>query len=318
MTTNVYVLRLEGGKYYVGKSNDPDSRVLGHFTKNGCAWTRKYKPVEVVEFIIESNAADEDKVTKQYMAKYGIQNVRGASYCQVKLKDCQLESLEGEMRSLRDECFKCGEQGHMARFCKRKKSMFTTKKDIKSCSRCGRKNHSVINCYAKIHVLGHTIQNESEESGASQSRNRSTQCSRCGRNNHTVINCYAKTHYLGHSIKYDGDSNSKKTSAKKTKARCCSRCGRPSHSVSKCYAKTHIEGYDIDNSDASSTSEYESSISSETQCCLRCGRNTHLAIACYARTHIQGHYIQEEEYSDAGFIDASIDSLEMEMRKWRL
>ena len=43
--TNVYVLRLEGGRYYIGKSDNVMNRYQQHLGGSGSAWTRKYRPV---------------------------------------------------------------------------------------------------------------------------------------------------------------------------------------------------------------------------------------------------------------------------------
>ena len=40
--TGVYVLQLQGGKYYVGSSNDISRRIWMHENLNGAAWTKKY------------------------------------------------------------------------------------------------------------------------------------------------------------------------------------------------------------------------------------------------------------------------------------
>ena len=45
-------------------------------------WTTKYKPIKVVE-LIEGDNYDEDKYTLKYMEQYGIDNVRGGSFCQI-------------------------------------------------------------------------------------------------------------------------------------------------------------------------------------------------------------------------------------------
>ena len=41
----VYVLKLENNKYYVGKSNDKEKRIKRHINGNGCTWTKKYNPI---------------------------------------------------------------------------------------------------------------------------------------------------------------------------------------------------------------------------------------------------------------------------------
>ena len=44
----VYVLKLENDRYYVGESISPDTRIQNHFKGKGSAWTRLYKPIEVL------------------------------------------------------------------------------------------------------------------------------------------------------------------------------------------------------------------------------------------------------------------------------
>jgi hypothetical protein len=51
------------------------------------------------------------------MCKYGINNVRGGTYCSIKLSDTEKESLEKEIRGAQDCCFKCGDKTHFAKDC---------------------------------------------------------------------------------------------------------------------------------------------------------------------------------------------------------
>ena len=46
---DVYVLLLEGDKYYVGESIDVNNRIKSHRRGNGYAWTKKHKVVSVLE-----------------------------------------------------------------------------------------------------------------------------------------------------------------------------------------------------------------------------------------------------------------------------
>jgi len=78
---NVYILLLEHKKFYIGKTTNPKFRIEQHFAANGSSWTKKYKPVSVVEVIPDCDEYDEDKHTIKYMEKYGI-NVRGGSFCE--------------------------------------------------------------------------------------------------------------------------------------------------------------------------------------------------------------------------------------------
>jgi predicted GIY-YIG superfamily endonuclease len=42
----IYVLELEGKKFYVGKTTNPKMRIVNHFESYGSSWTRKYKPIK--------------------------------------------------------------------------------------------------------------------------------------------------------------------------------------------------------------------------------------------------------------------------------
>ena len=80
----IYVLKLEQNKYYIGKSNNPNFRLAQHFESNGSEWTKKYKPIEIIDIISDCDDFDEDKYTIKYMHKYGIDNVRGGTFCQLE------------------------------------------------------------------------------------------------------------------------------------------------------------------------------------------------------------------------------------------
>ena len=84
-STFVYVLLLQNNKYYIGKTSNPNFRLAQHFNFNGSAWTKKYKPIRLVKLIPNCDKYDEDKYTKKYMGKYGINNVRGGAYCSMVL-----------------------------------------------------------------------------------------------------------------------------------------------------------------------------------------------------------------------------------------
>jgi predicted GIY-YIG superfamily endonuclease len=117
-TTSIYVLRLITEKYYVGKSTNIQNRIMSHFSNQGACWTKKYKPVEVVEILENADPFDEDKKVKQYMMKYGIDAVRGGSYSKIILNKQEVNFIKRELRTASNRCFKCGKDDHFENMCK--------------------------------------------------------------------------------------------------------------------------------------------------------------------------------------------------------
>jgi hypothetical protein len=60
---------------------------------------------------------EEDKITKEYMSKYGIDKVRGGSYVEVELSPFQIDALQKEIWAANDLCTKCGRSGHFVKDC---------------------------------------------------------------------------------------------------------------------------------------------------------------------------------------------------------
>ena len=82
---SVYTLELEGGKYYVGYSDDVPRRIAEHWMSRGSYWTRMHPPVRVLE-VIPGSKELENATTIALMCKYGWRHVRGGLWCSVEMK----------------------------------------------------------------------------------------------------------------------------------------------------------------------------------------------------------------------------------------
>jgi predicted GIY-YIG superfamily endonuclease len=116
----IYALKLESNKYYVGQTHratGANIRFQEHKSGNGSEWTKLYKPISILETYETESLFEEDILTKKYMIKYGIENVRGGSYTKIDLDEWQIKSLEHEFKSVSDSCYNCGKKGHFAKDC---------------------------------------------------------------------------------------------------------------------------------------------------------------------------------------------------------
>lgn len=116
-TVYIYVLELEQGKYYIGKTYNPQFRLTTHFKSPDTSWTIKYKPCRVEKLIPDCDSYDEDKYTLKYMSMHGIQNVRGGSFCQIELSPEQTGQIENMIKGAENKCYNCGSKSHFAKDC---------------------------------------------------------------------------------------------------------------------------------------------------------------------------------------------------------
>ena len=113
----VYIIQLEDNRFYVGTTCNPQFSMSRHFNAAGTPWTTKYNPIKIIEFIPDCDKYDEDKHVRRYMENYGIDRVRGGSFCDEVLPDAMRRMLEDMKHVTETACSKCGQHGHLMRNC---------------------------------------------------------------------------------------------------------------------------------------------------------------------------------------------------------
>ena len=152
----LYVLKLRGGKWYVGYTDRSSmDRILEHIEKKGAKWTKAYPPLKkgyLHNFTTPGKTReDEDKRTLYLMKQHGIENVRGGSWCMVKMRKKTVRELEALISNPKSSAKKTV----------KKKVQKSKPKKGQVCGRCGRDSHNRDRCYATTTVDGVTITTKS-------------------------------------------------------------------------------------------------------------------------------------------------------------
>ena len=117
----VYVLELSGGNFYVGKSEDIESRISQHEKGSGAAWAKIHPIIGRVDTItqkMDDLESWERAETLELAHKYGIEKVRGHMWTQNILTEQKKNEFIGQIRERRDLCRKCGSPDHMISSCR--------------------------------------------------------------------------------------------------------------------------------------------------------------------------------------------------------
>jgi predicted GIY-YIG superfamily endonuclease len=101
-TIKVYVIECVDNHYYVGITNCLTDTWFHHINGIESIWTKIHKPLRVVTVINEAETHDEFSLIKRYMARFGIEKVRGGNYWQVTLSPSQISNLKDAIKEDKD------------------------------------------------------------------------------------------------------------------------------------------------------------------------------------------------------------------------
>jgi predicted GIY-YIG superfamily endonuclease len=140
-TFSVYILELEDGRIYVGKSRNVEQRIKRHMAGRGAAYTKTYRPTGVLlprlgNVVCNDGDAAERDETLRYMMARGIPYVRGWKFAQVVMTSAEFDEAEANIREMFDLCRRCGYSGHFMDKC-----MATRDRLGRECVCGGKKNN---------------------------------------------------------------------------------------------------------------------------------------------------------------------------------
>jgi predicted GIY-YIG superfamily endonuclease len=191
---SLFVLECSYDKWYIGRAKDVLHQVTYLECGFGPDWTRTYSPIRVVEERRIKSPDDVMTTTKEYMRKYGIDNVRCDTMCSLLPEEYGTSEVQSSRfldedfeRALRFElyappgsCTRCRGTGHASATCEHDpvltwncqycKFEYSTRglcrdheqvcpckpiaRPTNSCERCGRHEHTTDRCYERRHVEG--------------------------------------------------------------------------------------------------------------------------------------------------------------------
>ena len=133
---------MQNNKYYIIKTKNKEF----DFLNCSSLWTKKYKPLSIINIIKNCSQFDEEKIILEYMFEHGIHNVRGGTFSTIKINKKRRKYLKKKFRSSLKQCFNCGNPKHFKNKCPHNK-----------CKRCKRKSHLIEKCKAKTFISGDII-----------------------------------------------------------------------------------------------------------------------------------------------------------------
>lgn len=287
----VYVIELQTGKYYVGKSNNIEQRINNHklkdkcatFVKNNGGFKKQLQPLTPQNSDYSAWERDETLVR---MIKHGFNNVRGWEYTDSNdLISHDYYAIKKTILGNTDRCRECGNLGHFANYCDGQKTEWLSnldqligKLESKPKKPKPEKSSDVFNslldeqiskkCKPKSNEFKCKMCDRVCQSHNGLDKHYESYCpvlktlkannrTRCGKNNHTADNCY--------EMEDDWE---------------CSNCNHQFETQRGCqmHEKFHCK----------KKSKKSKQYTSYDNSCRRCGHDGHYANSCYAKYNING------------------------------
>jgi hypothetical protein len=126
----VYILRLSGCRFYVGRSEDVTKRVQAHWEGQGSTWTRRHKVLGVEHVLPQPEGTTLEKLelvtTIEQMKKRGIHRVRGSCFSQAEFTEEDIKFAQRLICTCSNWCFNCGASNHIQRECQKAPGVWQT------------------------------------------------------------------------------------------------------------------------------------------------------------------------------------------------
>jgi len=246
MRHGVYVLALQNGGYYVGKSRDIDARVQQHRNGTGSAWCRHQGGVlgevpTVVAGSLLDIASWEMSETVTQMLIHGFENVRGWEFSSCVALSCrECDTIKTIVMGQGDLCRRCGGEGHFATGCSQEmQPWLLALETLKLASVPPPVPARNMIAAAAMAFAGGSSGTEAASAPETVAE--------------PAIADISNLLALGLSAKKDGHGTTlqqipivlKPAHSQWHGVACCARCGRDSHNVSSCFALKHFNGSEL-------------------------------------------------------------------------
>jgi predicted GIY-YIG superfamily endonuclease len=93
----LYILKLENDKWFIGKSANVEKRYEQHLNGEGDTFTQLHKPVSLELSRDLISDTDQDETVREYMRKYGIENVRGGIYSKTEFNSYDISKIRDDI-----------------------------------------------------------------------------------------------------------------------------------------------------------------------------------------------------------------------------